>query len=219
MQHEDRRHAVVPASELRIELAQPALDASHLQLLLRERLARVELAAPTLELRLHCRHTVAAPAPNGELFPTRSSEAEGLSRLLERLRARLGDAQVQRLVPVADHRPECASRSVPAHGAMGPHSPGLPRMAASVLPRHRPVWLLPEPLPLAVRGEQPLLQGRPLQLLSGPERIESGWWDSQPVARDYFIAQTEDGSLVWVYRGRVPGVVGDVDWHLQGRFA
>jgi protein ImuB len=219
MQHEDRRQEVVPASELRIELAQPALDASHLQLLLRERLARVELAAPTLELRLHCRHTVAAPAPNGELFPTRSSEAEGLSRLLERLRARLGDAQVQRLVAVADHRPECASRSVPAHGAMGPDSPGLPRMAASVLPRHRPVWLLPEPLPLAVRGEQPLLQGRPLQLLSGPERIESGWWDSQPVARDYFIAQTEDGSLVWVYRGRVPGVVGDVDWHLQGRFA
>ena len=216
MQHEDHRRAAVPASELRIELAEPALDAAHLQLLLRERLGRIELVAPTLELRLHCRHTMAAPAPNGELFPTRSSQAEGLTRLLERLRARLGDAQVQRLEAVADHRPECASRSVPAHGAM---APGPPRMAVSTLPLHRPTWLLPEPLPLAARGALPLLQGRPLRLLSGPERVESGWWDSQPVARDYFIAQTDDGSLVWVYRARVPGAAGDVDWHLQGRFA
>ncbi len=219
MQHEDHRHTAVPASELRIELAEPALDAGHLQLLLRERLARVELSAPTLELRLHCRDTVAAAAPNGELFPTRSSEAEGLTRLLERLRARLGDAQVQRLVAVADHRPECSSRSVPAHGALGRHTPGPPRPSASALPLHRPAWLLPEPLPLAARGALPLLQGRLLQLLSGPERIESGWWDSQPVARDYFIAQTDDGSLVWVYRARVPGATGDADWHLQGRFA
>jgi protein ImuB len=228
MQHEDHRHAAVPASELRIELAEPALDAGHLQLLLRERLGRVELVAPTLELRLHCRHTVAAPAPNGELFPTHSSQAEGLTRLLERLRARLGDDQVQRLEAVADHRPECASRSVPAHGAIGRHpagppgAPGAPGgspRAVSTLPLHRPTWLLPEPLPLAARGALPLLQGRPLQLLSGPERIESGWWDGQAVARDYFIAQTDDGSLVWVYRARVPGAVGDVDWHLQGRFA
>ncbi len=243
MQHEDHRHAAVPASELRIELAEPALDAGHLQLLLRERLGRVDMVAPTLELRLHCRHTVAAPAPNGELFPTHSSQAEGLTRLLERLRARLGDDQVQRLEAVADHRPECASRSVPAHGAIGRHTlgmlgvsgtpglsdtpgmpgmpgtPGTPRAGLSPLPLHRPTWLLPEPLPLAARGALPLLQGRPLRLLSGPERIESGWWDSQPVARDYFIAQTDDGSLVWVYRARVPGVPGDVDWHLQGRFA
>jgi protein ImuB len=222
MQHEDHRHAAVPASELRIELAEPALDAGHLQLLLRERLGRIELVAPTVELRLHCRHTVAAPAPNGELFPTRSSVADGLTRLLERLRARLGDAQVLRLEAVDDHRPECASRSVPAHGAIGRHVPGTPGTsprAVSNLPLHRPTWLLPEPLPLAARGALPLLQGRPLQLLSGPERIESGWWDSQPVARDYFIAQTDDGSLVWVFRARVPGAVGDVDWHLQGRFA
>jgi protein ImuB len=225
MQHEDHRHAAVPSTDLRIELAEPALDAGHLQLLLRERLGRVELVAPTLELRLHCRHTVAAPAPNGELFPTHSSQAEGLTRLLERLRARLGDAQVQRLEAVADHRPECASRSVPAHGAVGrptsgaPGTPGTSPKVPSTLPLHRPTWLLPEPLPLAARGALPLLQGRPLQLLSGPERIESGWWDSQPVARDYFIAQTDDGSLVWVYRARVPGAAGDADWHLQGRFA
>jgi protein ImuB len=220
MLHERQRQVLRSPTTLSIELAEPALDPVHLQLLLRERLARVELAEPTLELRLHCSRTVAGHAPNGELFPTRSSEAAGLTRLLERLRARLGDAQVQRLVAVADHRPECASRSVPAQGpAQGPMAAGALPAAMNGLPLHRPAWLLPQPQPLAERGALPLLDGRPLQLLSGPERIESGWWDSQPVARDYFIAQAVDGSLVWVYRSRVPGDSGDAPWFLQGRFA
>ena len=74
-------------------------------------------------------------------------------------------------------------------------------------------------MPLAEREALPLLEGCALQLLSGPERIESGWWDSQSVARDYFIAQTADGALVWIFRGRVPADLGDANWYLQGRFA
>ncbi len=223
MLHERHRHAAVPATELHVALAEPALDAAHLQLLLRERLANVELAAPTLELQLQCSQLVAGHAPNGELFPTQASEAEGLLRLLERLRARLGDEQVQRLLPVADHRPECASRGVPARGGEGTAaSSAMLAVAAaaadSPLPLHRPAWLLPEPLPLAERDTQPLLEGRPLQLLSGPERIETGWWDGTPAARDYFIALAVDGSLVWVYRGRLPVGADEVNWFLQGRF-
>jgi len=224
MLHERQRQVQAEPTELRVELAEPALDPAHLQLLLRERLARVSLAAPTLELQLHCSHLVAAPAPNAELFPTRASEAEGLTRLLERLRARLGDSQVQRLLPVADHRPERASRAVCATG----DAASLPAAtvaavlatANSSLPLHRPAWLLPEPLPLAEAEDAlPLLDGRPLQLLSGPERIETGWWDGDTVARDYFIAQAEDGSLVWVYHGRLGTPLGDTNWFLQGRFA
>jgi protein ImuB len=220
MRHERHRKIETPATELHIELAEPALDAAHLQLLLRERLARIELAAPTLELHLHCHHLVAGHAPNGELFPTRASHAEGLTRLLERLRARLGDAQVQRLVPVADHRPECASHPTPTQGqGTAAAVPLLPQS----LPLHRPAWLLPEPMPLAERHHHPLLEGRPLQLVSGPERIEAGWWDSgTPAVRDYFIAQAEDGSLVWLYRARLPNIdndAGEANWFLQGRFA
>jgi protein ImuB len=208
----------------RIELAEPALDGAHLQLLLRERLAKVQLAAPTLELRLRCRDLVAGAPPNGELFPTRGSEALGLARLLERLRARLGDAQVQQLEAVADHRPERASRGVPAHSqAVASGS------ARSSLPLHRPVWLLPDPLPLAERHALPLLEGQPLQLLAGPERIEAGWWDGELAVRDYFIALAADGSLVWVWRRRLPAAEApglsphqagaEVQWILQGRFA
>jgi protein ImuB len=224
MQHEPRhRRGPVPATELRIELAEPALDRAHLQLLLRERLAQVKLAAPTLELRLRCRDLVAAPAPNGELFPNRSSQALGWTRLLERLRSRLGDERVLRLQAVEDHRPERASVGVPALRAEG----GRMSMAGAAahtdraLPLHRPVWLLPDPLPLAERDALPLLHGQPLQLVSGPERIEAGWWDSEPAARDYFIAMAEDGSLLWVWRPRLPAKPDEapMPWMLQGRFA
>ena len=227
MRHERARQAPVPATELQVALAEPALDAAHLQGLLRERLAHVVLVAPTLDLQLLCSHLVASPAPNGELFPTRASEDRGLTRLLERLRARLGDEQVQRLLPVADHRPEHASRGVPAQGLgglgkLGPEAAAALAQAQSqnpALPLHRPVWLLPEPMPLAERDTLPLLEGRALHLLSGPERIETGWWDGEPAARDYFIAQASDGSLVWVYCGRLPTTPGEVRWFLQGRFA
>lgn len=234
MHHERQRHGgrcqALPATELQVALAEPSLDAAHLQGLLRERLARVVLAAPTLELQLRCSRLVAGQAPNGELFPSAASEAEGLARLLERLRARLGDDQVQRLVAVADHRPERASLAVPAQGpgapapsttagARAPSATAAVAAMADALPLHRPVWLLPEPLPLAELDTLPLLHGRPLQLLSGPERIETGWWDGEPAARDYFIAQADDASLVWVWRSRLPEAAGEVQWFLQGLFA
>ncbi len=223
MHHEPRHRAEAvtpPATALRIELAEPAADIAHLQALLRERLARVQLAAPTLELRLHCHEVVQQPPPNAELFPTRHSERTGLVRLLERLRARLGDERVLQLQPVADHRPERACRAVPVgEGAGAALPPPLSRPAGEGLPWPRPVWLLPEPLPLSDRQAMPWFEGRPLQLLAGPERIETGWWDGGLATRDYFIAQAADGALVWVYRARLP-VADEAEplWFLQGRF-
>ncbi len=220
MHHEPRHRAdasVPPATELVIALAEPAADAAHLQVLLRERLARCALPAPTLELQIRCRDTVAGAAPNGELFPSRRGSAEGLGRLLERLRARLGDDGVLRPAPRADHRPELAAALVPA-GTMRAASAaqgGVP--APPGWPLHRPVWLIAEPQPLAERAGLPLLDGHALRLLAGPERIEAGWWDEALVARDYFVAQGDDGSLVWVYRLRLPQD-GPGGWWLHGRF-
>jgi protein ImuB len=82
----------------------------------------------------------------------------------------------------------------------------------------RPVWLLAPPEPLPERGLLPLLDGRPLQLLSGPERIEAGWWDHELAERDYFIAQDGQGALLWLYRARLPSTDSS-GWFLQGRFA
>jgi protein ImuB len=219
MQHEPRhRHdAQTPAdSTLEIALAEPSRDLAHLLVLLRERLAHLQLVAPTLELRLTCHDIVRRAPPNSELFPTAKSEREGLTRLIERLQARLGCEQVQRLTPLQDHRPERAT-GVCAADAM---TPGAARPTASSPGPKRPVWLLPQPEPLPERQMRPLLDGQPLHLLCGPERIEAGWWDAALAERDYFIAQANDGALVWIYRARLPMSVSDEGqgWFLQGRF-
>lgn len=216
--HESRRRGdgTPAATRLRIELAEPSSEARHLQLLLHERLARLPLPASVAALRLHCDEHRPQPLPSGELFPTPSSRRSGWVQLIEQLRARLGDGQVQRLQAVADHRPERATQLRPALDALRPvATAGLPAPAGL----SHPVWLLPEPLPLAEREALPLLAGRPLQLLAGPERVESGWWDGDLVTRDYFIAQAHDGALLWVYRKRLPVLASaGAAWFLQGRF-
>ena len=232
MEHERRSRHDAPGSgvtAIEIALAEPSRDGAHLLLLLRERLASLQLPAPTLDLRLQAIDIAHRAPPNTELFPTQASEQEGLTRLIERLQARLGCEQVLRLVTLQDHRPERAtawrladaqmrparSRSTAA-GALAADAP------AACLPAVRPVWLLlqPEPLhPRDVLGESgPVVDGQPLQLLSGPERIESGWWDAELVERDYYIAQLPDGALVWIFRERVPAAGSNLAWFLQGRF-
>jgi len=83
----------------------------------------------------------------------------------------------------------------------------------------RPAWLLPEPRPLTEHRGRPLLEGQPLRLLAGPERIETGWWDGPAAARDYFVAATPAGLLVWIFRTRLPSPDESAGWALQGWFA
>ena len=221
------------ATSLEIALAEPSRDSAHLLVLLRERLAQVQLPAPTLELALQAEDIVKRAAPNTELFPTRQSENEGLTRLIERLQARLGAEHVQCLGAIEDHRPERASGLQRADAAARPQRTARSksrREASAVsatqaaMPTSasaRPVWLQPVCEPLQERRSRPLLDGRPLSLLSGPERIEAGWWDADLAERDYFIAEAADGALVWIYRARLPLSAqghGDSGWFLHGRF-
>ncbi|HTJ95713.1 MAG TPA: hypothetical protein VL424_21665, partial [Pararobbsia sp.] len=115
-----------------------------------------------------------------------------------------------------------ASSSSPASGKRrrlngrldGPH--GLVPPLAPVSPR--PVWLLPEPQKLATRQGLPYYRST-MQIVSGPECIEAGWWDGQGATRDYFIVSGDDVTLYWVYRERT--VSGERDapaWYLHGVF-
>jgi protein ImuB len=185
--------------------------------MLRERLAHTPAIAPTLELRLTCDAIVRTPAPHGELFPTRASEKEGLTRMLERLQARLGSSAVRTLESHADHRPERATSLTPV--CLKTLRPGVHESHPSPPHLTRPVWLWPTPQPLKEQRGRPWLEGHPLRLLAGPERVESGWWDDRPALRDYFIAQAHDESLVWVYRSRLALTPEDSGWFLHGRFA
>ena len=238
LHHESRRKMLDdPASRstvLEIGLGEPVADTAHLHSLLRERLQRLSLAASVIELSLHCGAITPGAPPNTELFPSAASVGEGWHRLLERFEARLGAHNIQRLQPVADHRPELATAvcqggdAIPARARapgtpLNLAAPAGPASTTSGDPSHwprlkRPVWLLREPQPLRDEGGTPLLSGKPLWLVAGPERIEAGWWDGGYAARDYFIAQDNEGALLWVYRFRRAPEVGEVGWYLQGKF-
>jgi protein ImuB len=40
---------------------------------------------------------------------------------------------------------------------------------------------------------------------SGPTRLEGEWWTDEPLARDYYEVETEDGGRYWLYRDRTDG--------------
>jgi protein ImuB len=184
--HERRENTV-----LKLGFAKPTRDLARMQLLLRETLGRTRLEAPVHTLVLRAPLVLELSGSSADLFQ-KTREADG-DLLLERLRIRLGKDAVYGIETAADHRPERAWR--PVQG---------PKRAADAN-RHRPLWLLPRPLPCH--------DGR-LKLTSGPERIESGWWDGGDVARDYYMAEDRNGAQLWVYCDRASG-----EWYVHGVFA
>ncbi len=197
--HREAKFTAVP-----IGLVAPARDAAHFTLLARERLAALALPEAVRAIALEAGDVVPLVGEALALFDDGASSPGDWKKLVERLRARLGGAAVHGLAVAAEHRPERASRECEAGaGTAGVGHLGL-----------RPFWLLPAPQPLAEIDAVPH-RGGPLKLLAGPERVESGWWDGGDVARDYFVAETADRALVWVYRERRP----PGGWFLHGLFA
>ena len=78
-----------------------------------------------------------------------------------------------------------------------------------------PTWLLAVPQALSVQQQCPQYHG-PLQLLAGPQRLESGWLEGAPVLRDYFVARSAQAGLVWIYRERLDQ---SPRWYLHGLYA
>lgn len=193
-------HRRRPASELTLALATPSRDLQRLQLLLRERLERLELQEPVVDIGLQADEILEHTAASDELFAPIAVHNPAWPQLVERLRARLGHEPVRHLSPVAEHRPERAWHH---------HAHSLSATPAD--PRPRPLWLLAQPRALGDTRTPPPW----LRLHAGPERIESGWWDGVDVARDYFIAEDQYGARLWIFRElREPQ-----RWFLHGLFA
>ena len=197
------QHTSRPATVLVLGLQGPGRDAQRLLAVARERLERTPLQAPVIGLVLEARQLVPLAAQPEDLLDQGRVGQLPWQQLAERLRARLGPDAVSGLKTAPDHRPERAWQ------------PGAPETRATRLasPR-RPLWLLPEPVPLRCRGGNPEHRGV-LTLCHGPERIESGWWDGQDVRRDYYEALDGHGARLWIFRDhRQPD-----RWFLHGYFA
>lgn len=199
---EHERGSVTP---LELAFAAATRDPERIVRVLRERLERLLLRAPVASLVLVAAAPEPLPGREGGLFGE-AAASEGVSLLVERLRARLGEVNVHAIATCPEHRPELAS------------VPVLPGSGSGItVPGPRPCWLLPQPQPLVEIAGRPQRNG-PLNLLAGPERIESGWWDAGEenaageVRRDYFVAFSRQREWLWIFR--------DADgWFLHGLFA
>jgi protein ImuB len=213
-----RPREVGEGGALTIRTARPMRDLEHLCRLLAEHLAKTRLEAAVGDLALQADEVQPLDEKSASLLPDVVNQAESLHLVLERLAARLGPERVLRPVVAEDHRPEWMQHWQPAPQP-------LPKKRARSSPLPQPAFLLPEPLRLAVRDHKPLYQGV-LQLLTGPHRVEGGWWHragegadqhTLNVQRDYWVAFSEHAGVLWVYQERLAD--DQAAWYLQGTFA
>lgn len=192
LEHEGRLH-----TDVEVGLLAPERDPALLFELTRNRLERVQVARPVVGLRLIARALPPFVPAARDLFETRPQQQLPWPQLRERLRARLGDDAVHRIAPRGDPRPEHAWARVDGDGAYIDAAPPRPP---------RPAWLLRRPIPL--RDPRP-------RIVSGPERLESGWWDGGDARRDYYVLETARGQRAWAFTPA--GERGG--WMLHGWFA
>ncbi len=157
--------------------------------------------------------------------------APDLSRLVDRLGARLGAQRITRFVPVDSHIPERAAAAQPMilAGAAAPAWP-VPEEEAEA-PPDRPLRLFARPEPVEVLAEVP--EGPPLRFrwrrvvhvvasAEGPERIAAEWWrpeDAGQATRDYYRVEDSGGRRYWLYREGLYGrETGTPSWYVHGLF-
>lgn len=185
-------------------LLSPTHERERFLSVLRDRVERIVLPAPVIALTMRTGPFEALSSTALGLFEKTQVETAACT-LFERLRGRFGFESVHGMSLIPEHRPERAWTKIDCAAAVrrGPQRP---------VPRARPLWLLSQPVPLESPDARRYYLGS-LHLQSGPERIESGWWDGQDVSRDYYVARSDDGQRLWIYRDRKSRA-----WHLHGLF-
>ena len=213
--HSARRSTVLP-----VRFAQPRMRANSLLAISGLALDRIDLPAEVMSLSLVAdavEPIAEAGLTHRDLLGEGSSADQAPMDFVDRVTARLNGESVRVLRLVDDHRPECATALAPASlpetiqpPAAGPLGRSFPR----------PMWLLESPRP--VNPER-------YRILSGPERIETGWWDSSEgfasstashsASRDYFVAMDPEGARCWLFKPRMFGSDKAEQWYLHGYFA
>ena len=213
-QHADKLGGL---NELVVRTAQPTRHIEHLSRLLAEHLAHVQLAEPVEDIELSAMEVQTLPEKLGSLLPDTARQREPLGQVMERVAARLGPNRVLRPTPRADHRLEWMAQWQAADKPPRP-------LSTEGGPLAQPCFVLPEPLKLRTQGCQPVYQGT-LHLLTGPHRVECGWWDrvapsstetTRQVVRDYWVALSETAGVLWVFQERQAQAA---TWYLHGVFA
>ncbi len=223
-----------------VGVAKPERHAERLLSLARERLSQAQLPAKVLAMAIEVERLLPFIEASNSWLPDPQVQSDSWVQLIDKLTARLGSDRVYRLQAVADHRPEQSWQSTTAIESQVPWKSGARKKAGSAnmkapvitnatanatanmtstandvfLNRPRPLFLLPTPRKLMLDGGVPLCHGR-IDIIAGPERIETGWWDGQPALRDYYVGRNPHHETMWLYQD-----LRDLNsWHLHGYFA
>ncbi|MFK7734129.1 MAG: DNA polymerase Y family protein [Pseudomonadales bacterium] len=196
-------------SQLDIRLGQAQVNKNNFLNLTRIQLEKLCLNQGVHTVELRANHFVPANTNSHDLFAN-ANQSEPLDTLLDKLQARLGQGTVYCIDCEPQHLPEQASKATSVRLPGAKSKPPL-NECSTPFPA-RPAWLLREPARIQQREHCLYWRGK-LDLLQGPERIETAWWNA-PQQRDYYIAEHEEGCLYWVYQD-IPSKA----WYVQGLFS
>lgn len=168
------------ALEIELSAADGEYRAESWQTLWQLKLEAVVLNAPLYAIALQTIDTQVKQPVESDLFSNRKKRLSD-RQLLAQLQAKLGDESVQELEVGNDYRPEKAALYTVKNKNT---------IAEVELQANRPLFIFPKPTQLKQQ----------VTIISGPERIEFGWWEKNQSARDYFIARSKQGQWYWVFR-------------------
>lgn len=166
--------------------------------LCRMQLERVTLYQPVVEMVIHVDKFVPIAVNHdcwfGQQKAAQGQRSEKALRLMALLEARLGKGKVKGLQATSAHLPEeswmATDLSVTAkrQQTLPEAASGSSALCAGAC---RPSWLLTTPELIAVEN---------IELLKGPERLQTLWWQEPQICRDYYVASHYQGGLCWVFR-------------------
>lgn len=205
---------------LEFGLARPVDSLPHIQNLIQLKLERTELPERIQTIRLEASAIATLQVRQQGLFAEQDPTGNdgSIRRLIDRLKARLGNDAVV--------RPELLSEAIPEQAV--DHSPFIeqsrttqPIIALSNASA-RPLILLPQPEPVRVSTTTPNCtlvrfhwNRRDYRIVrcTPCERIATAWWqDTGSIHRDYYQAETQTGARYWLFRDRTD------HWFLHGVF-
>ncbi|MFM2590442.1 Y-family DNA polymerase [Vibrio sp. TBV020] len=153
----------------------------------------LQLEAPVQGLTLRLIRSGELESTSADLFKGFQGEQTELE-LIGLLQAKLGKESVRKSAHSHDPRPEKSTFLC---------DPTLPIPHKVASKKLRPNFMLQNPEPLSDK----------VSLIQGPERFVTGWWDGEDMTRDYFVARSDKGRWLWVFRNQ------DMQWFTHGLFS
>ncbi len=212
----NQTHAEVP-----VRFARGKQQAADILRVSQLKLESAALPEEVLTVTLHAQRLTPWTAVSQALFQHHAAVTQETpaAEIIDELNARLGEGTCYGIQSRTQHTPESAWFAVQAHRLANLPSShpeqhlssvrevGEPfdEPAASLLTQHskRPLWLFDPPRQI---------QRNELELIQGPERIQSQWWQTPATCRDYYIALHRSGAECWAY------VDEQTNWYLHGYF-